>query len=119
MAFISFGFPMAFLNRQELLQILYDSFPKKSNIYVDKTVVRVEHKNQNCVLVHTQDGRSYKGDLVVGADGVHSCVRTQMWQIADKLRPGMIPIEEKKGKCSPQIFKHNSTNYRDLSYEEG
>jgi 2-polyprenyl-6-methoxyphenol hydroxylase-like FAD-dependent oxidoreductase len=95
---LSFGFPMAFLRRQELLQILYHSFPDKSKIYVDKTVVRIESGHQNRILVHTLDGQSYEADLVVGADGVHSCVRTQMWQIADMLRPGMITDDEKRGK---------------------
>ncbi|KAJ6118338.1 FAD binding monooxygenase [Penicillium samsonianum] len=93
----AFGFPMAFISRQKLLEILYHSFPEKSKIYVDKTVNRIEYQNQNIVLVHTQDGRFYRGDLVVGADGVHSCVRTQMWHIADTLRPGMIPSDEKTG----------------------
>jgi 2-polyprenyl-6-methoxyphenol hydroxylase-like FAD-dependent oxidoreductase len=90
---------MAFLSRQKLLQIMYDRCPIKSNIFLDKTVVRVEHK-QECVIVHSQDGRSYKGDLVVGADGVHSCVRTQMWRNADALWPGVVTEDEKNGKRS-------------------
>ncbi|KAJ5139324.1 FAD binding monooxygenase [Penicillium bovifimosum] len=92
----AFGFPMAFISRQALLHILYHGFPDKSKIHVGETVVRIDHHSSG-VQVHTRDGRSYKGDLIVGADGVHSCVRTQMWHLADTLRPGTIPKNEKNG----------------------
>ncbi|KAJ5545480.1 FAD binding monooxygenase [Penicillium sp. DV-2018c] len=92
----SFGFPMAFISRQTLLRILYHGIPDKSKIHEGETVVRVDHLS-NGVQVHTQDGRAYKGDLIVGADGVHSGVRTQMWHLADTLRPGTIRENEKKG----------------------
>jgi 2-polyprenyl-6-methoxyphenol hydroxylase-like FAD-dependent oxidoreductase len=91
---------MAFLGRRELLQILYQSLPEKSNVFVDSTVVRVDYQEDNSVLVYTHDGRYYQGDLVVGADGVHSRVRAQMWRIGNALRPGMVTDDEKKGKCS-------------------
>ncbi|GIK04356.1 hypothetical protein Aspvir_008437 [Aspergillus viridinutans] len=83
-----FGFPMAFLERQQLLQILYQSFPRRSDIHVGKTVIRVDQGDDG-VMVYTKDGSTYHGDLVVGADGVHSCVRAQMWRAADVLCPGM------------------------------
>jgi 2-polyprenyl-6-methoxyphenol hydroxylase-like FAD-dependent oxidoreductase len=94
---ISFGFPMACLDRQQLLQVLYQSFPDRSNIYVGKNVVRVD-QHDGRVLVYTADSSTYEGDLVVGADGVHSCVRTQMWRAAQVRRPGLISDGEIKGK---------------------
>lgn len=35
--------------------------------------------------VVTADGAVYKGDLVVGADGIHSVVRAEMWRQAKDL----------------------------------
>lgn len=48
------------------------------------------------VRVYTSDGSCYNGNLLVGADGVHSKVRSEMWRHADEKRPGLITSEEKK-----------------------
>jgi hypothetical protein len=39
----------------------------------------VDH-NDPGVVVHCQDGTNYQGDIIVGADGIHSAVRTLMQQ---------------------------------------
>lgn len=88
---------MACLDRQQLLQVLYQSFPNKSNIHAGKDVIRVDQQDSH-VLVHTADGCTYEGDLVVGADGVHSRVRTQMWRAAEARWPGRISDREIKGE---------------------
>lgn len=90
---------MACLDRQQLLQILYQSFPKRSNIYVGKNVIRIDQQDSR-VLAYTADGSTYEGDLVVGADGVHSHVRTHMWRVAQVRRPGLISESEMKGEGS-------------------
>ncbi|KAL4944973.1 hypothetical protein BDV06DRAFT_232152 [Aspergillus oleicola] len=93
-----FGLPLAFLERRKLLQILHRSLPDTSRIIVDKNVTAIRPgKNNNCVAVHTKDGSVYQGDLVVGADGVHSQVRREMWRLADEEKPGHITIQEKNG----------------------
>ncbi|KAF9895146.1 hypothetical protein FE257_000048 [Aspergillus nanangensis] len=35
-------------------------------------------------------------DVVVGADGVHSVVRSQMWQLANTVHPGLVSEEEQR-----------------------
>ncbi|KAL3454184.1 hypothetical protein BJX65DRAFT_317901 [Aspergillus insuetus] len=92
-----FGLPLAFLERRVLLDILYTSLPDPSRVFAGKSVVSVEqeHDDRNDITVRTHDGSSYHGDLVVGADGVHSRVRREMWRLAELERPGSITAQEK------------------------
>ncbi|KAL3490080.1 hypothetical protein BJX62DRAFT_226170 [Aspergillus germanicus] len=97
-----FGLPLAFLERRVLLDILYTSLSDPSRVLVGKTVVSVEqeHDGRNGMTVRTDDGSSYHGDLVVGADGVHSRVRRDMWRLAELERPGFISAQEKNSAKS-------------------
>ncbi|KAH8691172.1 flavoprotein monooxygenase [Talaromyces proteolyticus] len=90
-----FGLPIAFLERQKLLQVLYERYPEKSNIILKKKVVEVRPLDHS-VCVIAEDGSVYHGDLVVGADGVHSRVRSEMWRLSDMNAPGMITLGERK-----------------------
>ncbi|KAL3468799.1 hypothetical protein BJX99DRAFT_265805 [Aspergillus californicus] len=90
-----FGYPIAFLDRRDLLKILYSSLRYKDNVHVNKTVVNIDREPHSQLMrVHTADGGVYKGDLVVGADGVHSRVRAEMWRIANTVQPGLITDKE-------------------------
>ncbi|KAI3394929.1 hypothetical protein diail_2101 [Diaporthe ilicicola] len=42
----------------------------------------------------TKDGDSFKGSIVVGADGVYSTVRTEMFRLASEVQPDYIDQEE-------------------------
>ena len=92
-----FGYPIAFFDRQKLLEILYTAYPHKRAIRTGKRVVEVKKISQGFSVL-TEDGREYLGDLVVGADGVHSRVRSEMWKMADALKPGCITEREKKSE---------------------
>ncbi|KAI9728827.1 MAG: hypothetical protein M1834_007214 [Cirrosporium novae-zelandiae] len=95
-----FGFPLAFLDRQKLLKILYTSLKDKSKVHVNKKVVEVQQLKSS-LRVSTSDGSFYDCDLVVGADGVHSKVRSEMWRIADTQQPGLITMREKNSQLAP------------------
>ncbi|GLA28301.1 hypothetical protein AnigIFM63326_005872 [Aspergillus niger] len=74
------GYPIAFLDRQILLGILYEGLGnRRHRVMVNKKVTEIEHHPEK-VVVHCADQTVYEGDLVVGADGVRSTVRRQMWQ---------------------------------------
>lgn len=80
-----------------ILAALWQNLKHKNNVLVSKEVTKVKLEPSR-VKVETSDGSSYCGDILVGADGVHSKVRNEMWRLADILEPGYIPATEHKGE---------------------
>lgn len=101
------GYPIIFLDRQTVIQVLYDNISDKSKVLTKSRVTKVEIDDAG-VTVETAGGNTYQGDILVGADGIHSTVREQMWKIANKISPGYIPATEPTGMyCTQRIFdKH-------------
>ncbi|MBE3049704.1 hypothetical protein IMZ48_45850 [Candidatus Bathyarchaeota archaeon] len=66
-----------------LLQILYDNLHFKDRVLTEKRVNHVE-MDANQATAYTKDGSSYSGDILIGADGVHSAVRSEMWRNASE-----------------------------------
>ncbi|KAJ4351109.1 uncharacterized protein N0V89_006448 [Didymosphaeria variabile] len=85
-----------FVDRQMIIQILYDNLSDKSKVLTDKGVVHVQQQQPSGrVQVTTGDGSVYEGAILVGADGIHSTVRREMWRIADEVHPGHFPLSER------------------------
>ncbi|KAK0099773.1 hypothetical protein ONS96_008269 [Cadophora gregata f. sp. sojae] len=81
------GYAMAFLTRRNLLKVLYSNIKDKSKVLTSKRVTDAQ-VSKSGVVVTCKDGSSYDGDIVVGADGVHSAVRGMMQEYIDLLQPG-------------------------------
>ncbi|KAI1323102.1 FAD/NAD(P)-binding domain-containing protein [Xylariaceae sp. FL0255] len=79
---IRHGYGMVFFDRQMLLKVLYDNLKDKTPILLSKRVKKVIHSD-NGVEVLTQDGGSFSGDILIGADGIHSTIRSEMRRIAE------------------------------------
>lgn len=94
-----FGLPLAFLERKRMLWALYDTLPDSSQVLVNKAVTSVEREVSDLMRVTTYDGSVYRGNLVVGADGVHSRVRAEMWRLANSQSPSVFPEHEMSGGC--------------------
>lgn len=73
------GYATTFFDRQLLLEILYNRLGEKDRVQTSKKVVTVEYLPTK-VLVHCADQSVVEGDIVVGADGVRSTVRKEMWR---------------------------------------
>ncbi|KAL7266000.1 hypothetical protein RUND412_011469 [Rhizina undulata] len=91
-----YHYPFSFLDRQALLQVLYNNIKDKSKVLAGHRVADIKHNEQG-IEVTTKNGKTFKGDIVIGADGVHSTVRHLMHQIGDDLQPGYIPEDDKTG----------------------
>lgn len=76
-----------------LLQVLYDNLLHKDRVLTKKRVSEVNLVDSG-VHVRTADGDLFEGDIIVGADGIHSTVRDEMWRIGHQLSPGYFPPDE-------------------------
>ncbi|OBR05279.1 FAD binding domain-containing protein [Colletotrichum higginsianum IMI 349063] len=103
------GYPQIFVDRKTVIQVLFDKLQHKDRVLTDKRVNLIELV-QDRVNVHTKDGSVYTGDIVVGADGVHSAVRGEMWRIAqeeksDHFKPDELSGLQCESKCIFGISK--------------
>ncbi|KAK1955720.1 FAD binding domain-containing protein [Colletotrichum sublineola] len=79
--------PLAF-HRAHLIQALYDNLPKAAKLrYITGKKLASITSTETGVSVTCDDGSSYTGSLVVGADGVHSMTRQEMRRLAIKSNP--------------------------------
>lgn len=81
---------MIFIDRQMLLQVLYNNLKHKKRVLTSHRVVSVDF-TQSGVRATTKDNNIYEGDLIVGADGIHSTVRRELWRNAPV---GYFPLNE-------------------------
>ncbi|KAI0139525.1 putative dehydrogenase [Hypoxylon sp. NC0597] len=77
-----FGYPCLGFSRGELIQVLYESLPEReTRVKTNARVVDIE-THASGVRVHLADGSIEEGDIIIGADGVHSETRTIMNKLA-------------------------------------
>lgn len=81
------GYPLAFLQRRDLLKVLSDHVKDKSKVLTSKRVTAIQ-QDSNGATVYCKDGSSYAGDIVVGADGIHSTVKKLMLDQIESIHPG-------------------------------
>lgn len=96
-----YGYDLIFVDRQMVVQAMWDNVRNKNNIHLNKRVQTVSLKPDG-VEVTTTDGSKFEGDILVGADGVHSQVRSEMWRLADQMEPGYLPASEHTSKSDCQ-----------------
>ena len=72
-----FGEPTIAIHRADLHDILRSALPQDV-VQLSARCARVE-QDESKAIVHFADGRSDQADLIVGADGIHSVIRKQLF----------------------------------------
>lgn len=77
------GYPMVFFERRMLIEILHRRVRSPGKVVTSKRVVGVR-QHERGVVVECQDGSSYEGSVLVGADGIRSTVGRHILQTGGK-----------------------------------
>jgi salicylate hydroxylase len=72
-----FGAPYYHIHRADLLEILVNAL-REGGVHLNARVQTFEQDEQG-VTITLAEGRSITGDVLVGADGIHSTVRAQLF----------------------------------------
>lgn len=72
-----------------LLQTLFENIHDKGKLLLSKNIVSIEH-GQHSVTVRCDDKSSFEGDILVGADGVGSKTRGELWKLAEPMQPELV-----------------------------
>ncbi|KAK0649114.1 hypothetical protein B0T16DRAFT_125877 [Cercophora newfieldiana] len=77
------GIASRVVSRYDLTKVLYDAIPPsaQAKMHPNKKVRSIT-TTPSTATVHCTDGTSYTGSIVIGADGAHSIVRSQMRTLA-------------------------------------
>ena len=86
----SHGMPPLAFHRAQLIRCLFDGLPRqaKSKILTAKHITNIENSDTG-VNVSCNDGTSYDGSIVIGADGAHSLTRRIMHRITTSNFPDL------------------------------
>lgn len=93
------GYEVIFFERQKLQQELYNAITDKSKFLTGRKVNSVEHREEE-VEVKCENGEVYRGDVLLGADGTHSFVRSEMRKLIDEKDDKLLK-GDKKSLCPP------------------
>lgn len=72
-----YGSPHELMYRPDLIEGLR-RLASDAHIVFGQTVTHVD-QDEHTAIVHTDTGDAYRADVVIGADGIHSRVRAQLW----------------------------------------
>jgi salicylate hydroxylase len=79
-----FKYPYIIIHRVDLHHVLLEACARSERIALlsDAMVTGFEQRGEK-IVVRTEDGRSFAGAALIGADGVRSCIRAQMFGDGD------------------------------------
>ncbi|KAK5654520.1 hypothetical protein OQA88_7149 [Cercophora sp. LCS_1] len=118
LGYVRTGYHQAFGDRQALLQLMVNSVKGKSKLLVNKKVISVTHSPTG-VTAKCEDGTTYTGDILVGADGVHSKTRDAMFDLAADEYPDKIKKDREALTAEYQCLFGICTKVEGMEIGEG
>lgn len=100
-----------FLERRVVIQALYDNLQDKSRVHTSRGVTGVSILTDG-VQVTTSDGGLYVGEILIGADGIHSTVRREMWRLSNEQQPCYVTQEEQERTTTTYCCMFGISNHR-------
>lgn len=99
----TFSLPSPFyvFSRKELSRFLIDRAMRLGASFIPEKVVRVERRKRGWEVI--SDHGSYSADLLVGADGVKSIVRRQLWRNFDPRDLSLTVVSYIKGDFEGRV----------------
>lgn len=71
--------PIIFMERCKALEVLHSHVKNKTKLHAETVAVGYEETAEGVILT-TEDGEQHRGDILIGADGIHSEIRKLMAQ---------------------------------------
>ncbi|OJD35345.1 fad binding domain protein [Diplodia corticola] len=105
------GYGGYFMERQRVLEILYEGIKDKSRVLTGKTVCSVQSSSTHATIT-TADGDRLSCDFIVGADGVRSLVRREIEAALPQLHYTPNNMHEQPGFSSPAAADHTCPSPR-------
>jgi 2-polyprenyl-6-methoxyphenol hydroxylase-like FAD-dependent oxidoreductase len=92
------SYPFAWVERRILVQVLAAGLKRRGCIVTSKKVAAIEYSEEEGTAVLCTDGSIYYGDTIIGADGIHSKIRHEMWRYIDKHGGEIDVTKERRSK---------------------
>jgi FAD dependent monooxygenase len=96
------GYQSGICERRNFLQAIFDQLKDKSKVNLKKKVTNIKHGDD--VTVKCEDGSEFRGDVVIGANGIHSRTRKEMQKYADKTGPPGLMNKDKNSEFNHPDF---------------
>ncbi|KAE8445117.1 hypothetical protein EG329_013719 [Mollisiaceae sp. DMI_Dod_QoI] len=113
------GYICGICERMQFLRSMYGQLKDKSKIRLSKKLRHIQH-NSDSVTVKCEDGTEFTGDIVIGADGIHSRTRQEMQRYAKETGPpGLLDKDESSITAEYTCIFGLSTPIRTLNPGDG
>ncbi|KAK3817307.1 MAG: hypothetical protein J3Q66DRAFT_339481 [Benniella sp.] len=103
------GYDPKLVHRPDLFNIMLRRVPAEK-LSLNKGVIDFE-QDEKGVTIRTSDGETHHGDILVGADGAYSVVRTKLFEQMEKEKK--LPTEDKAGLWAGTVCLAGTTQSLD------
>ena len=74
-----YGSPYYHMHRGDLLSVLVEAAKKQTNITLCTGSPITDYKQDGSYVIAISEDEEFSGDVLIGADGIHSVIRNKLW----------------------------------------